>query len=85
MKKLLLLLAIMASSQISLAAGKYDNPDTIVVARDGTGQFRTIDEAIETLRFVVRMPKKPLSPTTIMLTSPVPKQESLWARSAHTL
>jgi len=32
------------------AAGKYDNPDTIVVARDGTGEFRTIDEAIEVCR-----------------------------------
>ena len=32
------------------AAGKYDNPDTIVVARDGTGQFRTVDEAIEVCR-----------------------------------
>jgi len=32
------------------AAGKYDNPDTIVVARDGTGQFRTIGEAIEVCR-----------------------------------
>ncbi len=32
------------------AAGKYDNPDTLVVARDGTGQFRTVDEAIEVCR-----------------------------------
>ncbi len=32
------------------AANQYDNPDTIVVARDGTGQFRTIDEAIEVCR-----------------------------------
>ena len=32
------------------AASKYDNPDTLVVARDGTGQFRTIDEAIEVCR-----------------------------------
>ena len=32
------------------AASPYDNPDTIVVARDGTGQFRTIDEAIEVCR-----------------------------------
>lgn len=32
------------------AADKYDNPDTIVVARDGTGEFRTIDEAIEVCR-----------------------------------
>ena len=32
------------------AANKYDNPDTIVVSRDGTGEFRTIDEAIEVCR-----------------------------------
>ena len=32
------------------AAKSYDNPDTIVVARDGTGEFRTIDEAIEVCR-----------------------------------
>ena len=32
------------------AASRYDNPDTIVVARDGTGEFRTIDEAIEVCR-----------------------------------
>ena len=32
------------------AAGPYDNPDTLVVARDGTGQFRNIDEAIEVCR-----------------------------------
>jgi pectinesterase len=36
--------------QTALAAGKYDNPDTIVVARDGSGEFRTIDEAIEVCR-----------------------------------
>ena len=35
---------------ITQAANKYDNPDTLVVARDGTGQFRTIDEAIEVCR-----------------------------------
>ena len=50
MKKLLLLLAIMASTQNGWAASKYDNPDTIVVARDGTGEFRTVDEAIEVCR-----------------------------------
>ena len=33
-----------------VAAADYDNPDTIVVARDGTGQFRTIGEAIEVCR-----------------------------------
>ena len=32
------------------AANKYDNPDTLVVSRDGTGDFRTIDEAIEVCR-----------------------------------
>ena len=32
------------------AANKYDNPDTLVVSRDGTGEFRTIDEAIEVCR-----------------------------------
>ena len=50
MKKLLLLLAIMASTQNGWAVSKYDNPDTIVVARDGTGEFRTVDEAIEVCR-----------------------------------
>lgn len=32
------------------AANKYDNPDTLVVARDGTGEFRTIGEAVEACR-----------------------------------
>ena len=32
------------------AASPYDNPDTIVVARDGTGQFRNIADAIEVCR-----------------------------------
>ena len=32
------------------AALRYDNPDTIVVARDGTGEFRTVGEAIEVCR-----------------------------------
>ena len=32
------------------SASRYDNPDTIVVARDGTGQFRTVSEAIEVCR-----------------------------------
>ena len=48
MRKLLLLLALVALT--ASAAGKYDNPDTIVVARDGTGEFRTVDEAIEVCR-----------------------------------
>ena len=32
------------------AARPYDNPDTLVVARDGTGQFRTVGEAVEVCR-----------------------------------
>lgn len=32
------------------SASRYDNPDTIVVARDGTGEFRTVNEAIEVCR-----------------------------------
>lgn len=35
---------------LPLSAQSFDNPDTIVVARDGTGQFRTVDEAIEVCR-----------------------------------
>ena len=40
------------SSFISLGgmAKSYDSPDTIVVARDGTGEFRTVNEAIEVCR-----------------------------------
>ncbi len=32
------------------AANKYDNPDTIFVARDGTAEFRNISDAIEVCR-----------------------------------
>ena len=32
------------------AASPYDNPDTLIVARDGTGQFRTVTEAVEVCR-----------------------------------
>ena len=49
MKKLLLLITL-SLSVIAQAAKSYDNPDTIVVARDGTGEFRTVDEAIEVCR-----------------------------------
>ena len=34
----------------SATAKSYDNPDTIVVARDGTGEFRNVSEAIEVCR-----------------------------------
>ena len=52
MKRLLLLSLLITLSALAPmhAAGKYDNPDTIVVARDGTGEFRTVDEAIEVCR-----------------------------------
>ena len=50
MKFLLALISLLSFSSAIQAAGKYDNPDTIVVARDGTGEFRTVDEAIEVCR-----------------------------------
>lgn len=50
MKKLLTLIVIAMTAMSSMAASKYDNPDTLVVSRDGTGEFRTIDEAIEVCR-----------------------------------
>ena len=34
----------------AFAASPYDNPDTIVVARDGTGEFRNISDAVEVCR-----------------------------------
>ena len=46
---LVMLLLCLGTENVE-AAGKYDNPDTIVVARDGTGEFRTVDEAIEVCR-----------------------------------
>ena len=49
MKRKLLLLLAMVSLTVT-AANKYDNPDTLVVARDGTGEFRNIDDAIEVCR-----------------------------------
>lgn len=49
MRKLILLL--MATLCLNAnARGKFDNPDTIVVAKDGTGQFKNINEAIEVCR-----------------------------------
>lgn len=50
MKKLILS-AVMAICAIAAnAANPYDNPDTLVVSRDGTGQFRTVNEAVEVCR-----------------------------------
>ena len=50
MKKTLIAFLALWASLSMIAANKYDNPDTIVVSRDGTGEFRTIDEAIQVCR-----------------------------------
>ena len=50
MKKFMTLLLALASTLAVSAASKYDNPDTIVVARDGTGQFRNVGDAVEVCR-----------------------------------
>ena len=50
MRKLLTLILTLLTIVSIQAANNYDNPDTIVVARDGTGQFRNITEAIEVCR-----------------------------------
>ena len=50
MKKVLLAMMLFLAAWPVLAANKYDNPDTLVVSRDGTGEFRTIDQAIEVCR-----------------------------------
>ena len=50
MKKVLLAMMLFLAAGPVLAANKYDNPDTLVVSRDGTGEFRTIDDAIEVCR-----------------------------------
>ncbi len=46
----LLGIACTLTASTAQAANKYDNPDTIVVARDGTGEFRNVAEAIEVCR-----------------------------------
>ena len=50
MRKLLYTIIALCGILSASAASKYDNPDTIVVARDGTGEFRTVTEAIEVCR-----------------------------------
>lgn len=45
----LLLLTVLCVMSVN-AANKYDNPDTLFVARDGTGEFRTIEDAVEVCR-----------------------------------
>ncbi len=49
MKKLLTLILPLLTFT-SVTSANYDNPDTLVVARDGTGQFRNVAEAIEVCR-----------------------------------
>lgn len=51
MRKLLISLVLALAGTLAVnAANKYDNPDTIFVARDGTAEFRNIDDAIEVCR-----------------------------------
>ena len=50
MKKLTLLMLTLLACMTAGAANKYDNPDTLFVARDGSAEFRNIDDAIEVCR-----------------------------------
>lgn len=50
MKKLILLAMAAVCAATSNAANPYDNPDTLFVSRDGTGEFRTVAEAVEVCR-----------------------------------
>ena len=50
MKKIIITLLTIICAVTTNAANPYDNPDTLFVARDGTGQFRTIGEAVEVCR-----------------------------------
>lgn len=49
-RKLTLLIIALSALAAVCRADKYDNPDTLVVARDGTGEFRTVAEAVEVCR-----------------------------------
>ena len=49
MKNLFLLLLAICSLSVN-AANKYDNPDTLFVARDGSCEFRNVQDAIEVCR-----------------------------------
>lgn len=50
MRKLFILFTVLFFSIVAEAANKYDNPDTLFVARDGTTEFRTVNEAVEVCR-----------------------------------
>ncbi len=48
---LTLTLALVFMGTLSaFSANKYDNPDTLFVARDGTGEFRNVGDAVEVCR-----------------------------------
>ncbi len=49
MKKLLCIFCAL-SALLTAQSKSYDNPDTLFVARDGTGEFRNVGEAIEVCR-----------------------------------
>lgn len=50
MKQLFFLFTALFCATVAEAANKYDNPDTLFVARDGTAEFRTVSEAVEVCR-----------------------------------
>ncbi|MBQ3700481.1 MAG: pectin esterase [Prevotella sp.] len=50
MRKLISIICILCGVGTMQAKDSYDNPDTLVVSRDGTGQFRNVAEALEVCR-----------------------------------
>ncbi len=50
MKRTIFTLIALLGFAVQMSAAVIDNPDTLVVARDGTGQYRSIDEALEVCR-----------------------------------
>ena len=45
-----MIMLVLMGVSAGMAANKYDNPDTLVVARDGSGEFRNVSDAIEVCR-----------------------------------
>ena len=50
MKQLICIICALLGTATAHAASPFDNPDTLVVSRDGTGQFRNVSDAIEACR-----------------------------------
>lgn len=50
MRKTTVLMLLLVMAIAANARSKYDNTDTLVVARDGSGEFRTVGEAVEVCR-----------------------------------